>query len=136
MKRSIVLTTTSLISIILLSHLTDDIVYGTDRSPASNVMVIAVLVIWLYGTLMLAERRSGHTIMLLGSVAGMVVFTVHVSRVGGLPAGALAQSSGAFFFVWTLLALAVTSVFSAILSAYGLWNLRRSNAPNANPTGS
>ena len=137
MKLNKVLTIMSLLAIILLSlHMTDDIVYGTDRSPASNVIVIAVLVIWLYGTLMLAERRSGHTIMLLGSVAGMVVFTVHVSRVGGLPAGALAQSSGAFFFVWTLLALAVTSVFSAILSAYGLRNLRRSKAPNANPIGS
>ena len=137
MKRSIVLTTTSLLSIILLSlHLTDDIVYGTDQSPTSSVIVIAILVIWLYGTLTLAERRSGHTIMLLGSVGGMVVFTVHVSGVGGLPAGTLAQSSGAFFFVWTLLALAVTSAFSAILSAYGLWDLRRSSAPNANPTGS
>jgi hypothetical protein len=137
MKRSIVLTTTSLLSIILLSlHMADDIAYGTDRSPTSNVIVIAVLVIWLYGTLMLAERLSGYAIMLLGSVAGIVVFTVHVSRVGGLPAGALAQNSGAFFFVWTLLALAVTSVFSGILSAYGLWSLRRSKAPNTNPTGS
>jgi hypothetical protein len=137
MKRSIVLTTTSLLSIILLSlHFADDIAYGTDRSSASSVVIIAVLVIWLYGTLLLADRRSGHTIMLLGSVAGIVVFTVHASRVGGLPAGALAQSSGAFFFVWTLLALAVSSVFSAILSAYGLWNLWRSKAPNANPTGS
>src|ERR1700730_13248461 len=117
MKPSIVLTTTSLLAIILLSlHLTDDIVYGTDASPTPNVVAIAILVIWLYGTLMLAERRSGHTIMLLGSVAGMVVFTVHESRAGGLPAGALAQSSGAFFFVWTLLALAVTSVFSAVVS--------------------
>ena len=131
MKRNNVLTIMSLLSIILLSlHLTDDIVYGTDRSPALNVVAIAVLVIWLYGTLVLAERRSGHAIMLLGSVAGMVVFTVHVSRAGGLPAGTLAASSGAFFFVWTLFALAVTSVFSAILSAYGLRNLRHSKAPN------
>ncbi|HEV3195926.1 MAG TPA: hypothetical protein VGZ06_07280, partial [Candidatus Cybelea sp.] len=100
MKRNNVLTIMSLLSVILLSlHFTDDIVYGTDRSPASNVVVIAVLVIWLYGALVLAERRSGHAIMLLGSVAGMVVFTVHVSRAGGLPAGTLAQSSGAFFFV-------------------------------------
>lgn len=135
MQRSIVLTTTSLLSIILLSlHFTDDIVYGTDRSPASAIIVIAVFVVWLYGTLMLTERRSGHTIMLFGSVAGIVVFTVHVSRVGGLPAGTLAQSSGAFFFVWTLLALAVTSVFSAVLSAHGLWNQRRSKAPTVIPT--
>jgi hypothetical protein len=68
--------------------------------------------------------------MLLGSVAGMVVFTIHVSRAGGLAAGA--ESSGAFFFVWTLLALGVTSAFSALLSAQGLWNLRRSNTPKAN----
>ena len=135
MKRNNVLVIMSLLSIILLSlHLTDDIVYGTDKSPGLNVVAIAVLVIWLYGTLVLAERRSGHAIMLLGSVAGMIVFAVHASRSGGLSAGTIAASSGAFFFVWTLLSLAVTSVFSAILSAYGLWNLRRSKAPNANPT--
>jgi len=127
MKRNVTLTTMSLLSIVLLSlHLTDDIVYGSDRSPASSVAVIAILVTWLYGTLVLAERRSGHVIMLLGSIAGIVVFTVHVSRAGGLPAGTVAASSGAFFFVWTLLSLAVTSVFSVILSAQGLWNLRRS----------
>ncbi|HET6275539.1 MAG TPA: hypothetical protein VFE16_06340 [Candidatus Cybelea sp.] len=126
MKRNSVLTIMSLLSITLLSfHLTDDIVYGTDKSPASNVAVIAILVIWLYGTLVLAERRSGYAIMILGSLAGLVVFTVHVSGAGGLPAGTLAESSGAFFFVWTLLSLAVTSVFSAVLSALGLWNLRR-----------
>lgn len=131
MKRNIVLTTTALLSIVLLSlHLTDDIVYGSDRAAVLNVIVVAILVTWLYGTLVLAERRSGYAIMLLGSVLGMGVFTVHVSRSGGLPAGALAQSSGAFFFVWTLLALAVTSVFSAILSVHGLWDLRRSKAPN------
>lgn len=126
MKRNSVLTVMSLLAIVLLSlHLTDDIVYGSDRSPAANVAVIAILVIWLYGALVLAERRSGLAIMLLGSIAGIVVFTVHVSRAGGLPAGSTAAASGAFFFVWTLLALAVTSVFCAILSVHGLWNLRR-----------
>jgi hypothetical protein len=137
MKRTIVLTSMSLLSILLLSlHLADDIVYGTDKSAASNVIVAAVLVIWLYGTLVLGERRSGYAIMLLGSLLGMVVFTVHVSRAGGLSAGTLAESSGAFFFVWTLLALAVTSIFSAILAVHGLWNLRRSKAPRAAPTSS
>jgi hypothetical protein len=131
MKRNIVLTTMALLAIVLLSlHLTDDIVYGSDRSAALNVIVVAILVTWLYGTLALAERRSGYTITLLGSVLGMVVFTIHVSRSGGL-AGTHAQSSGTFFFVWTLLALAVTSVFSAILSLHGLWDLRRSKAPNS-----
>lgn len=122
MKPNIVLTSMSLLSILLLSlHLTDDIVYGSDKSAALNVVAAAVLLIWLYGTLALAERRSGYTIMLLGSLVGIAVFTVHVSRSGGLSAGTLAESSGAFFFVWTLLALAVSSAFSAILSAHGLW---------------
>src|ERR1700729_2376731 len=104
MKRTIVLTSTSLLSILLVSlHLTDDIVYGTDKSAAANVIVVAVLVVWLYGTLVLGGRRSGYAIVLLGSLLGVVVFTVHVSRAGGLSAGTLAESSGAFFFVWTLL---------------------------------
>lgn len=132
MKRSIVLTTLALLSIVLLSfHFTDDIVYGSDKSVASSVIVVAVLLVWLYGTLVLAKRRSGYIIMILGSLGGIVVFSVHVSRSGGLPAGTLAQSSGAFFFVWTLLALAVTSVVSAILSIQGLWDLRHSRTPGA-----
>lgn len=132
MKSNLVLTAMSLFSIVLLSlHLADDIAYGTDRSVASNVIAAAILVIWLYGTLVLTERRSGYAIMLLGSAAGIVVFTVHVNRAGGLSAGTLAESSGAFFFVWTLLALAVTSVFSAILSANALWDLRRPKTPAA-----
>jgi hypothetical protein len=134
MKRYTVLTVTSLLAIILLSlHLADDIAYGTDRSAISSVVVVDVLVVWLYGTLVLADRRLGHVIMLLGSVAGMVVFTVHLSSAAGLAGGTLAASAGPFFFVWTLLALAVTSVLSAILSAQALWNLQRSAAPDANP---
>jgi hypothetical protein len=34
--------------------------------------------------------------------------------------GAIAKSSGAFFFIWTLLALGVTALFSVILSVLGL----------------
>jgi hypothetical protein len=43
----------------------------------------------------------------------------------GLVGGDIAESSGAFFFVWTLIALGVTTLFSVILSARGLWSLRR-----------
>ena len=40
-------------------------------------------------------------------------------------------SSGAFFWVWTLVALGVCTVFSVILSAHGLWRLQwgRSREP-------
>jgi hypothetical protein len=35
----------------------------------------------------------------------------------GKGGGEIAKSSGGFFFVWTLLALGVTAIFSLILSA-------------------
>src|SRR5437667_71069 len=44
--------------------------------------------------------------------------------------GEIAKASGAFFFVWTLLALGVTAIFSLILSVRGLWSL-----PGATLTG-
>jgi hypothetical protein len=37
----------------------------------------------------------------------------------------MVNSNGRFFFVWTLMALGVTALFSVILSLRGLWNLRR-----------
>jgi len=48
--------------------------------------------------------------------AGMLLLFRH----GGV-GGTLAKSSGAFFFIWTLIALGVTALFSVILSARALW---------------
>jgi hypothetical protein len=83
---------------------------------------VPILVVWLYGTLVLTERRSGYVIILLGSLLGLAVPVVHMMGKG--VGGKIAQSSGGFFFVWTLLALGVTALFSVILSVRGLWNLR------------
>jgi len=66
MKQTAILTTTSLLSILLLTlHITDDIVRGISKAEPSNIALL-VLAVLLYGTLVLAERRSGHVIMLLG----------------------------------------------------------------------
>jgi len=35
--------------------------------------------------------------------------------------GKIAGSNGAFFFIWTLLAIGLTALFSVVLSARGLW---------------
>lgn len=135
MNRNVVLTTMSLIAIFLTSlHLTDDVVYGADKSATTSAVIVAILVIWLYGTVVLGERAAGYAVMLLGSLAGIVVFVAHVTVAGGLPAGTIARSSGEFFFVWTLLALAATSVLSAVLSVRGLLALRRSKASKSAPT--
>ena len=126
MKQNLLLTITSLLSILFLTfHLADDIIRGMASGRVSNLFGVLILVVWLYGTLVLAERRSGYVIILLGSLLGSGIPVIHMLGKGVGVDGNIAKSSGAFFFVWTLLALGVTSLFSVILSVRGLWNLRR-----------
>ena len=47
------------------------------------------------------------------------------SAVSGYAGGRIANSSGAYFWVLTLIMLSVTATFSTLLSAHGLWSLRR-----------
>jgi hypothetical protein len=132
MKQSVILTVASMLMIILSSlHLADDIVLGFEKGRPSDLVVVPMMVLLLYGTLVLAERRSGYVIILLGSLLGAYVPVLHFSGAAGVAGGRVANSSGAFFFVWTLLALGVCAVFSAILSAHGLWKLQwgRSRKP-------
>jgi len=105
-------------------HLSDDIVRGMEPGGVKNLIGVLILVVWLYGTLVLAERRSGYVIIILGSLLGLDVPVVHMMG-SGLVGGAIANSSGVCFWVWTLIALGVTGIFSVILSARGLWSLRR-----------
>jgi hypothetical protein len=126
------LTIASLLSILFMTfHLTDDVVRGMEPGGVSNMVGVLILVVWLYGTLVLAERRSGYVIILLGSLLGSVVPVVHMRGAG--VGGEIAKSSGGFFFVWTLIALGVTAIFSVILSARGLWSLQRGQPPARAP---
>jgi hypothetical protein len=123
MKENLLLAITSLLSILFMTfHLADDIVRGFEKGGVATLLALPVLVIWLYGALVLAERRSGHVIMLLGSLLGMLVPVLHMT---GQRIGEIARSSGGFFFIWTLIALGVTALTSVILSVRGLWSLRR-----------
>jgi hypothetical protein len=126
MKHNLTLTITSLLSILFFTfHLTDDIVRGFERGGVSNLTAVPIFVVWLYGTLVLAERRSGYVIMLLGSLLSLAVPVLHMKGKGVGVASGIANSSGGFFFVWTIIALGVTALFSVILSVRGLWSLRR-----------
>ncbi len=134
MSHATMLTITSLLSILLTAfHLTDDIVRGIEPGGISTLTGILILVVWLYGTVMLAARRSGHIIMLIGSIGAAGIPVVHMMG-AGLVGGRIANSSGIFFWVWTLLALGVIGTFSAILAARGLWGLRRLPARAATTT--
>src|SRR6266446_3641289 len=105
MKHNVMLTVASLLSILLMTfHLTDDIVRGMEPGTLPNLIAVPIFVVWLYGTLVLAERRSGYVIILLGSLLGLAVPVVHMMGKGVGVGGNIAKSSGAFFFVWTIIA--------------------------------
>jgi hypothetical protein len=125
MKETGILVSTSLLLLLLLTfHIADDIVRGFEKGGVSNLTAVPICVVWLYGTVMLAERRSGLIIILLGSLLGLVVPVIHMMGRGVGAGSRIANSSGAFFFVWTLIAIGVTSLFSVILAVRGLWRLR------------
>ena len=120
MKQNVTLTIASLLSILFMTlHMTDDIVRGMEPGTLFDLILLPILAIQLYGTLVLAGKRSGYVIILIASLLELVVPVVHMKGAG--VGGAIARSNGAFFFIWTLLALGVTALFSVILSARGLW---------------
>jgi hypothetical protein len=126
MKESTILLVTSLLSILLLTlHISDDIVRGISKAEPSNTALL-VLVVFLYGTVVLAERRSGYVIMLL---VGLFAAAMPVIHMRGVHYGDIARSTGGFFFVWTLWALGGIGGLTFVLSARGLWNLRRRQLP-------
>jgi hypothetical protein len=111
----------SLLSILLMTlHHADDITRGMAPGGIINLLVVLVLVVWTYATLVLVERRSGHLIVLVASLLLSAIPVVHMTG-PGLAGGRVADSPGAFFFVWTLIALGVTAALSVALSARGLW---------------
>lgn len=125
MKQSVMWTIASLSSILLMTlHLADDIVRGFEDGGLSNLLAVPILVTWLYGTLMLAGRRSGYVIVFIASLLAVYVPVLHFNAPGGVAGGEIERSGGAFFWVWTLVALGVSAVFSVILSAQGLWRVR------------
>lgn len=130
MKRNLTLIITSLLSILFMTfHLAQDTLHARAGSPeagGSTLVAVPILVVWLYGTLMLAERRSGCVIMLVGSILGMGMPVMHVMAPRGIFTGEFAKYSGAFFFFWTFFVLGVTGMLSFILSIQGLWRLRQS----------
>ena len=127
MNNTGLLKVTSLLSLLLLTlHVTDDIVRGISKAESSNIALV-VLVVFLYGTLVLADRRSGHVLMFL---VGLLATIIPVMHMRGSHYPEIAASSGGFFFVWTLWALGALGGVTLILSVHGLWNLRRGGTRN------
>jgi hypothetical protein len=131
MKHNTMLTAASLLSLLFLTlHITDDIVRGISKAESSNTALL-VLVVFVYGTLVLPERRSGHVIML---IIGLLAAAMPVMHMRGAHYGEIAKSPGGFFFVWTLWALGGLGGFTFILSARGLWDFRRNSPQSSRAT--
>ena len=126
MKENTILVVTALLSILLLTlHVTDEIVRGISKAEPSNTALL-VLAVFVYGTLVLAEQRSGHVIMLLVGLFATAMPVIHMREAHY---SEIARSAGGFFFVWTLWALGGLGGVTFILSARGLWSLRRRQLP-------
>jgi hypothetical protein len=124
MKQTSMLTTASLLTILLMTfHLAGDILFKMSPAGLVNLFAVFILVVLLCGTLLLAGRRAGYIIVFLGSVLGLVMPVLHMKGTRGVLGGDIGTSGQAFLFVWTLLALGITSTFSIILSARALLSL-------------
>ena len=138
MKRMDVLTILCLLWVILLSfHLTDDMLHSgpnqtwvAQGGTVNLAVTVPVLALWLFAALVLRERRSGYVLLLIGSLFALAMPILHMTgpRFAG---GEIAKPSGAFFFVWTLLALGITGTVSAVLCLRALWTLRTAKKPIA-----
>jgi len=118
MKNNVMLTIASLLSILLMTvHMTQDILNDQGGMASYLVVLVPIFVVWLYGTLVLAGRRSGYVIILVGSLLAAGMPVIHMMGAESVRA----KTHGAFF-VWTLMALGVIGVFSLILAVRGLWN--------------
>ena len=123
------LTVTSLLSVILFAlHWADEVSRGMEPGTLSAFGGIVILVVWLTGTLVLGDRRSGYIISLIGGILGLGVLVLHMSGKGMVGGRIPVNSPGAFFWILTLIALGSTSAISAILGGRALWSSRRSRS--------
>lgn len=124
MTPNLTLTMTSLLAMLFFTfHHADDVVRGMAPGGLVNVGVLVVLVVWLFGTLVLRGRLAGLVITLGASLLVSAIPVVHMTG-SGLAGGRIAGSSGAFFFVWTLIGLGASAGLSVALSVIELGRLR------------
>ena len=122
------LTISSLLSILLFSlHWAHEVARGIEPGTLAASGGLLILAVWLCGTLVLAERRTGLVIIFLGAILASGVPVLHMQGAGlvGGRIGTGASTAERFFWVWTNIALGASGMLSVVLSARALWILRR-----------
>lgn len=126
MKHHVTLTISSLLSVLFFSlHWADEVARGLEPGTVSSFGGLLILAVWLCATLVLAERRSGLVLILLGAILASGVPVLHMQGRGLVGGRIAANSSGALFWVWTNIALGASGMLSFVLAARALWSLRR-----------
>jgi len=124
MKENVMLTLSSLASIVLTTfHLSGDYALGIEKTGKAIFIVVPIALVFLYGAVVL-ERWPRYIVILLGSLLGLYAVYIHAqsARIGQVAVG-----DGGFFFIWVLIALGVTSLFSVILALRGMCSLQRAS---------
>ena len=102
-----------------------------DQGGIAVLFAVLILVVWLFAILVLTERKSGYIISLIASLLNSLIPLGHLTGMAGeATPGEILTSSGPFF-VWVVIALALTVFPSLILSAYLLFkpSTEKSAAP-------
>lgn len=111
-----------LLMTLVAMHLASDMVYGYEPPTQRTLIAIPFAALWLYATLILAGSRSGYILLLIGGLLAAVVPMVHMS--GNGVREAVVKSDGGYFFLLTLVALAMASAVSVLHSFHGLVRLK------------
>lgn len=111
-----------LANVLMMFHVTDDIIRGISPPNPNNANGVFIFVVWLFGILALSERMLGYAIMFLGGLFAAAMPFLHMRGRSYLR---IASSSEGFFFVWDLYAVGTLGVFCMVISAYALWNAWR-----------
>ncbi len=118
MKQNRLLVGIALASVVLLAlHISQDIIFGFDRAGLNQLAGVGILLVITCGAALLADRRLGQVIMLLGGIVAAGMLPLHMRN--GLRPEFL-DKSGALLFVWTLYVLGVIGFFSIVLAARAL----------------
>lgn len=117
------LTIASLLAILLFSlHWSDEIARGIELGTFDKAWGgLVILFVWLYGVLAIPHRRLGLVIILLGAVLASGVPVLHMQGRGLVGGRIPVDSSGAFFWVWTNVALGACGTISLALVMHVLW---------------
>ena len=131
MHHRITLRISSLLSILLFSlHWADEVARGLEPGTLAASGGLAILAVWLCGTLVFAESRWGLVIVLLGAILASGVPILHMTGRGLVLGryGFTGNSSGQLgmlFWVWTNIALGASGMLSVVLSVRELWKTWR-----------